>query len=250
MRESYNIHCPLNASITDACQWEVIQMTEQFYFTTKHKGLKLCPIMRCRKHGSQSINLLRDKDKLKLFHGAAIVDMVRALTAPQHYRDNLFVIMVTNEQNPSPNRYIHFTTTFLRLFWSRLWIKPNMNLARNMFVHDYAQHAFSLYQETVSLSRLQKEADIILPKDDTLRRAIFHFFNQFAKEMKYLLREQILKYPYRQFSVDGNQKMVQRLRIMESRAKFDVNASLNLLVCGGSGLIGNVKVYPKSAETN
>ena len=168
----------------------------------------------------------------------------------QRSRDNLFAILVTDDNNPRISRHIHYSVEFIINLFLKLWLKPNFNLARENYINEYAQHAFDLYDKRVSLDRLRLEARDVFPSKKTFTKTFTSFFGKHVHKFVKIMRSKIAKHPWREWAVDGNEKMVKLLKLFDSSAKYTVEASLNFAVAGGCGLIGNSKLYAKHKESN
>ena len=249
--KNYKSKCYANPDPdNDQCNLRNLYKNQQIYYGTNYRGCKTSQVVECQHHFSGPLDLLRDQDKIILSADESIVEVPVRDTPKQAHRDELYVIMCSDEVHPKCKRFIHFTVGFIIDIFMKLWLKPNFNLWRKNYVNNYAKHVYHLYEDKVSLSRLQKEADIVFISPPTFTNTLVHFFGNKVREFVATIREYIARHPYRQYCVDGNKKLIKRLRIFEGTSKYSVDASLNITVCGGTALIGNLKLYPKSKETH
>ena len=213
-------------------------------------GLKRVNLWECKLHCSGPIDLLRESDKLILAKDELIQDKTLNLTVKQHHQDDIVVIMITETRNPSPKKFLHFTKDFVRDLFLKLWNKPNVNSAYSSYCLDYAQHAYKIYNEQVSLTRLLIEVKEIFPAPETLRRIYITFYTKYARQWMITIRMKILTFPFRQMGVDGTDKCVKNLKIHESHKKYDVKANVDFATAGSPAYLVNDKLYPGGRETH
>ena len=158
--------------------------------------------------------------------------------------------MVSDNENPSPGKFTHVAEELVIDLFSKLWLKANITLWYNNYVSDYANYAYKMYNKTVSLLRLKKEAVAAFLSHSTFVKIFVHFFDHHILSFIEHIRDLVAANPDREFSADANVKIAKLLRIWEEYKQHAVNVSLSVCVCNSTNLIGNISLYPGKGETH
>ena len=245
----YRSKCYLNHD-GEPCDFSIRSRYTQKYYTTECISFKTIPVMECINHGTGDIDLLREKEKIKLHESEAIIEKPRNNSMQQRQQDDVIVIMVTENKFPSAQKFVHFTKFMVIDLFTNLLEKANLSHWYKNTCNDYAKYMYKMHQQTVSLSRLTDEAEVAFVSFTTYTKLFLHFFHDHLEKAIPILREYVLSHEYREYSVDGTQKFVQLLKIWQESKQYTVNASLNFAICGGTSLIANRALYPGRAETH
>lgn len=255
--KKYHLHphntsrCHLNYD-GQACEFAVVDQAEHYYYGTEWVTLLLSDVVKCVTHCTGRIDLLRYKGKITVSRRdeRVCVELLND-TLQQHGTEAIITIMVTDQDDPNPNKFTHYTEELVVDIFRKLYELPNLYRVYKSYCHAYAKHAEKLYGKcAVSFNRLYNEAFEVFISHKTFNHNFVHFYRNYLHPKVLLLKRDMAFYAHREFSVDGTQPVIDATHIQMGHKKVKFDACFNGCTGGGTGLILSESIYPGKRESN